>query len=67
MTVKKKRGRPLKVGPKRDRNMLVKLTKAEKERIWAKSTEHGMTLSQFVRTCVRDVCDNGLTRPVQKL
>ena len=67
MTVKKKRGRPFKQGPKRDCNMLVKLTAAEKELYWAKAREHGMTLSQFVRTCVRDVCDNGLTRPVQKL
>ena len=61
------RGRRPKAGPKRDQNMLVKLTEAEKARIWEAAQSYGMTLSEFVRACTRDICTNGFSQPVKKL
>ena len=63
----RRRGRPPKKGPKRIHNMMVKLTATEKEEIWEAARKNNMTLSDFVRNCVRDVCDHGFTQPVQKL
>jgi hypothetical protein len=61
------RGRRPKVGPKRDQNMLVKLTEAEKARIWEAALSYEMTLSEFVRACIRDICENGFSQPIKKL
>jgi hypothetical protein len=62
-----KRGRRPKLGPKRDHNMLIKLTEAEKARLWQEALSYEMTLSEFVRAACRDICDNGFSQPIKKL
>ena len=63
----RRRGRRPKAGPKRDQNMLIKLTENEKARLWESALSYEMTLSEFVRAACRDVCDNGFSKPVRKL
>ncbi len=62
-----KRGRRPKIGPKRDHNMLIKLTAVEKEKLWEAAISYGMTLSDFVRAACRDVSENGFSQPIKKL
>lgn len=62
-----RRGRRPKVGPKRDHNMLIKLTEAEKARLWDAALSYEMTLSEFVRAACRDICENGFSQPIRKL
>lgn len=63
---RKKPGRRPTPGPKRVKNILVKMTQDEKAAVWAAARLHEMTLSDFVRNCISDVCDNGFTIPVCK-
>ena len=63
---KKPRGRRPSKGPKRNQNMLIKLTETEKARLWDTALSYEMTLSEFVRAACRDICDNGFSKPVRK-
>lgn len=63
---RKKPGRKPTPGPKRVKNILVKMTQDEKDAVWAAARKHEMTLSEFVRTCITEVCENGFSIPVCK-
>ena len=63
---RKKPGRKPTPGPKRVKNILVKMTQDEKDAVWAEARKHEMTLSDFVRKCIEEVRDNGFSVPVYK-
>tara|TARA_Y100000593_G_C4256372_1_gene309870 strand:+ start:436 stop:657 length:222 start_codon:yes stop_codon:yes gene_type:complete len=63
---KRKPGRKPKKGPKRVENILIKVTEDEKATTWNAAHEHRMTLSDFVRRCIREVVEHGFTEEVRK-